>query len=94
MPLIQLTSANNLRLLTGYNTNIEIYNTAQSTQLMTITNGGNVAIGMGTSTPWSRLTVLGSAADPSLTHNATAAVTLGSNGYVLAMGQNSTAAPW
>ncbi|MDD5290012.1 MAG: hypothetical protein PHT40_02310 [Patescibacteria group bacterium] len=45
IPLIQLNGSNNLRMLAGYNTQIEIYNTAQTYALMAIKNNGNVGIG-------------------------------------------------
>jgi hypothetical protein len=45
VPLIRLTASNNLRLLTGFNSNIEIFNTAQDTQLVTVTNAGYIGIG-------------------------------------------------
>ncbi len=60
---------------------------------LVIDTSGNV--GIGTASPWSKLTVLGSDADPSLTHGTADAVTLGSAAsLVLSMGQNASGPPW
>jgi hypothetical protein len=58
LPLIMSDWSDQTRLMTGYNTNLVVYNSAQSTELFKITNAGNV--GIGDASPGYKLEVNGS----------------------------------
>jgi len=58
LPLIMSDWSDQTRLMTGYNTNLVVYNSAQSTELFKITNAGSV--GIGDTSPGYKLEVNGS----------------------------------